>query len=356
MILEPEGATKERPWHLGAFETVMTLRLSPALFTGIALLALTGCGGGDKNSVVSVDGEGVTFDEFHQYLTTKRSVRVVVQNQVVEVPVAETLAFQALQELATQKLVMHMAADEGLMPTEKEVEAEIEFKKKINPRFLTDLKASGYTMGQIRSEVTYGLCEERLLTRGIDVEKSEVDKMIKENPDQFTEPATIAVYQILVLSESQKQQVDRELANTQPFKTVATKFTQDPQGPRKQYAISRLEEPLKSALADKPVGYITPWLTVGTSQVRFYVDERTQAKLIDMTPDKREMLRRQLALSYGRQANDLAEQVANRLRGSDVRISEDETMLKDMWKRFKDRLDKKAESEEVASNASSTSN
>ncbi len=351
MILEPEGATAERPWHLGAFETDMTLRLTSALFTGIALLALSGCGGGDKGSVVTVDGEGVTFDEFHQYLTTKRTVRVVVQNQVVEVPVAETLAFQALQELATQKLVMHMAADEGLMPTEKEVEAEIEFKKKINPRFLTDLKASGYTMGQIRSEVAYGLCEERLLTRGIKVEMSEVDKMIKENPEQFTDPATVSVYQILVLSESQKQQVDRELGGSQPFKTVATKFTQDPQGPRKQYAIARLEEPIKSALAGKPVSYVTPWLTVGTSQVKFFIDEITQAKPIDMTDERREMLRRQVALSYGRQANDLAEQVADRLRGSDVRVSEDETMLTDMWKRFKDRLEKKAESEETAASA-----
>jgi hypothetical protein len=328
----------------------MTPRLAPVLLTGIALLALAGCGG-DKNSVVSVDGEGITFDEFHQYLTTKRTVRVVVQNQVVEVPVAETLAFQALQELATRKLVMHMAADEGLMPSEKEVEAEIEFKKKINPRFLTDLKASGYTMGQIRSEVAYGLCEERLLTRGINVEMSEVDKLIKENPEQFIEPAMVAVYQIQVLSESQKQQVDRELGGSQPFKVVATKYTQDPLGPRKQYAINRLEEPLKSALADKPVGYITPWMTVGTSQVRFYVDERTKEKPVDMTPEKREMLRRQVALNYGRQANDLAEQVTDRLRGSDVRVSEDETMLKDMWKRFKDRLEKRAESEEVASNA-----
>ncbi len=350
MILEPVGATAERPWHLGAFDTDMTPRLSLAIFAGIAVLSLIGCGGGgNSNAVVTVDGEGVSFDDFHQYLTTKRTVRVVVQNQVVEVPVAETLAFQALQELATQKLVMHMAADEGLMPSEKEVEAEIEFKKKINPRFLTDLKSSGYTMGQIRREVAYGICEERLLTRGIDVDMSEVDKMIMENPTDFIEPATITVYQILVLSDVKRKQVDDELAASQPFKTVATKHTQDPQGARKQYAVARLEEPIKGALADKPIGYITPWLTVGNSQVRFFIDERTAEKKIEMTEDKKEMLRRQVAISYGKQANDLSNQVAARLRGSDVRVSEDETMLKDMWKRFKDRLEKRAEDAESAS-------
>ncbi len=352
MILEPEGVDAERPWHLGAFETDMKPHFSIPLLAGIVLIALAGCGG--AKDVVSVDGEQVSMDEFHQYLTTKRTVRVVVQNQVVDVPVAETLAFQALQELATQKLIMHMAADEGLLPTEKEVEDEIDFKTKINPKYLTDLKGSGYTMGQIRREVTYSLCEERLLTRGIKVDKSEVDKLIKENPDQFIEPATIVAYQILALSESKKNQVDAELSASTPFKTVATKLTQDPQGAPKQYAVAQLQEPLKSAFADKPIGYVTPWIPVGNGFVKFYIDARTEAKSIDMTPEKRELLRRQVALTYGRQANDLAQQVADKLRGSDVRVSDDEAMLKDMWKRFKDRLEKRAEDAETAPVAAPT--
>lgn len=330
----------------------MTPRHLTVAVAALALIAASGCGGGNEGkAVVTVDGEAVTNEEFHQYLTTKRTVRVVVQNQIVEVPVAETLAFQALQELATQKLILHMAADEGLLPTEKEVEAEIEFKKKINPNYLSDLKAAGYSMGQIRREVMYSLSEERLLTRGIKVESSEIDKMIKDNPEQFIEPATVGVYEVMVMSEARKAQVDQELAASQPFKTVATKHTQNPNGPRQQYAVARLQEPLKTALEGKPVGFVTDWISVGNGFVRYFIDSRTEEKAMDMTPEKREMLRRQVALSYGRQANDLAEQVTQKLRGSDVRISEDEATLKDMWKRFKDRLEKRAEDAETAPTA-----
>jgi hypothetical protein len=336
----------------GSVRNLMTPRHLTVAVAALAMIAVAGCGGGtDSKAVVTVDGEPVTNEEFHQYLTTKRTVRVIVQNQIVEVPVAETLAFQALQELATQKLILHMAADEGLLPTEKEVEAEIEFKKKVNPNYLTELKAAGYSMGQIRREVMYGLSEERLLTRGITVDKSEVDKMIENNPQQFIEPATVTLYEIMVLSDARKAQADQELAGSTPFKTVATKHTQNPNGPRLQYAVARLQEPLKSALEGKPVGFVTDWIPVGNGHVRYFIDARTEEKPMDMTPEKREMLRRQLALSYGRQANDLAEQVTQKLRGSDVRISEDEATLKDMWKRFKDRLEKRAEDAETAPTA-----
>jgi hypothetical protein len=323
----------------------MTRRLLAAL--PLSLLVLAGCGsGGDE--VVNVDGEKITMEEFNQYLQTKRSVRAVVQGQVVEVPVAETLAFQALQELATQKLVMQMAADEGLMPTEAEVEAEIEFKKKINPSFLTELKAVGYSMGQIRREVLYSLCEERLLTRGIEVKKDEVDKIIKENPEQFIEPASVNVYEILALSEAKKAEVDAELRRSVPFKSVATKLTQNPQGPRKSFAVARLQGSLKTALESAPVNHTTDWLQAGNGWVKYFVDSRTEAKPMDMTAERRELLRRQIALTYGRQANDLPKQVTERLRSTDVRVSDDEMILKDMWKRFRDRLDKTAGEAETA--------
>lgn len=318
----------------------MTQRLFTCLFAGATILAIAGCGDAGKASVVAVDGENVTKDEFNQYIATKRTVRVVIQGQVVEVPVAETLGFQALQELATQKIVMHMAADEGLMPTEKEIDAEIDFKKSLSPSFLNDLKAAGYTMGQIKREVAYSLCEERLLTRGITVDMAEVDQMMKDNPNQFIEPATIDVYQVLVLSEQRKQLVDQELRASQSFKAVAAKYNQDPGGERRQLQAANLREPLKSLIGEAGPGTTTDWIQSGSGFAKFYVEGRTEAKPMDMTPEKKEYLRRQIALSYGRQANDLPQQVSKSLRGSDVLVSEDEAVLKEMWKRFEDRLEK----------------
>jgi hypothetical protein len=319
------------------------------LFAGAALLTAVGCGGGEGKAVATVDGEGITFEEFHEYLMTKPNVRVVVQGQTVEVPVAETLAFQAMQELATRKLIMQMAADEGLLPSEDEIEQEIAFKKKLDPQYINRLKSVGYSMGQIRREVSFKLCEERLLTRGIDVKKDEIDSIIANNPEQFVEKETVSVYQVVVQSDARKQQVDKELSESKPFKNVATQLTQDPQGPRRRYEVARLEEPVKSALNGKPVGFVTDWLTIGGAQVKFYIDERSEEKPIDMTPERREQLRRQMAINYGRQANDLQKQVTERLLSSEVSVSDDEDVLKDMWKRFKESIDKRMKDQATAS-------
>jgi hypothetical protein len=100
---------------------------------------------------------------------------------------------------------------------------------------------------------------------------------------------------------------------------------------------------VKSLIADAPPGFVTDWLPSGTGFVKFYVEGRTEAKPMDMTPERKEYLRRQIALSYGRQANDLPQQVSKSLRGSDVLVSEDEAVLKEMWKRFEDRLEKVSE-------------
>lgn len=345
MILEPVQGAAERARPLGAFKTDMAPRPTLAALAGLAFLTLAGCGG--SNEVASVNNEGISLEEFNQYLATKRTVRVVVQNQVVEVPVSETLGFQALQELATRKLVMQMASDEGLMPTEQEIEAEIKFKTAINPQYLNELTSVGFSFGQIRREVAYAMCEERLLTRGIDVKMDEVDQMMKENPQQFIEPATVTVYQILTNSEARREQVDSELRASVPFKQVATNRTIDPQGPRKQYATERLAEPLKSALEGKPISHVTDWIDAGNgAQAKYFIEARTESKPVDMTPERKELLRRQIALNYGRQANDLPRQVADKLRGSDVRISDDQETLNTMWKRFKDRLVKAVEESE----------
>ncbi len=324
----------------------MTSRLFACSFAALALIATFGCKG--ETDVVTVNGEPVTMDEFNQYISTKRTVRVVVQGQVVEVPVAETLGFQALQELATQRIVMHMAADEGLLPTDAEVEEEMKFRTALNQSYIKELTAAGYTLGQIRQEVKYSLSEERLLTRGISVEMAEVEELIKNNPDQFMEQAMIDVYQIFALSEDRKKLVDTELRSSQSFKAVAAKYNQDPSGERRQLPVDGLQEPLKSLLGPAKPGTVTDWVQTGSGWRRFYVEARTEKKAMDLSPERKEYIRRQLALSYGRQANDLARKVADRLRSSDVAVSEDEAILKDMWKRFEDRLEKTADDEKKA--------
>lgn len=307
------------------------------------LAILSGCG--REKAVANVDGESITMEEFNQYLATKPTVRVKVQGQVVDVPVAENLGFQALQELATQKIVIAMAKEAGLAPTDEEIDKEIDFKKALNPGYLNDQKNAGRTLGQIRRETAYALCEERLLTRGTNVGMEEIEKMIEDQPDQFIEPASADVYQIFVLSADKKKLVDAELKAGQTFKAVSGKYNQSPNGSKIRVRPDRLAEPVKSVISKSQIGSTTAWVEVSGGFNKFYIESKTEAKAIEMTAERKETLRRQLAVSRGRQANDLGKEVAERLRKADVLVSDDEETLKDLWKRFQDRLEKVAEEE-----------
>jgi len=298
---------------------------------------LAGCGG--EAEIASVDNDPISMDEYYQLLATKRTVRVVVQGQVVEVQVAETLGFQVLQELATQKIVMHMAADAGLAPTTDDVEAQIDFNTKINPRYLDTLRDLGYSMAQIRREVAFQLAEERLLTRGIKVKMEEVEKLIREEPEQFMQPAIVDFYQVFVLSQERMDQVDAELAAAQPFKVVAAMYNQAPEGERVTLRLDSLPASVRETLENAPIGRTTDWVATAGGFKRYLIQSRTEATMPEMTDTRKELIRRQLALAYGRRANDLPRHVALKLRSSEVRVSDDEPTLKGLWDRFEDRLD-----------------
>ena len=218
--------------------------------------------------------------------------------------------------------------------------AEIKFKTSINPQYLDTLRGFGYTMGQINREVAYQLAEERLLTRGIDVKMAEVDKLIEDEPEQFMEPAVVDFYQVLVFSQERKDLVDEALAAAQNFEVVAKRHNQAPEGERVVLRMDSLTGAVKTAIENAPIGRTTDWVATAGGFKRFSVKSRTEAAMPEMTDERKELIRRQLALVYGRRANDLSRQVAQKLRSSEVKVSDDELILKGQWDRFEDRLGK----------------
>src|SRR5512132_2013253 len=90
-----------------------------------AVAALGGCRGENSEILATVNGDSITVDTFNKYLGVKTSCRVIVQGQVVDLPVADTLAFQAMQDLVSRAVLEQMAKDEGVQPTPAQIESEI---------------------------------------------------------------------------------------------------------------------------------------------------------------------------------------------------------------------------------------
>lgn len=311
------------------------------LCASVIMAGLVGCGQKTSGELVQVNGEGITLDQFHRFLEAKPTVNVTTgDGQVVQAQVSESLAFQAFQDLMRQRILLQMAKDYNVAPTEKDVLDEIEFQKKRNPNFIKDLQTRGLTLGEIRESLAVDLSRERLLTRGITVTTEETEKFIKDNPRQFVEPATVDMLWLLVKDEAAKGQVDRELNAGQQFSAVAQQFSTFPgarQSPRfPQRAQAALPPVIRNAIAKVGDAQQSAWLKLPEGWARFYVERKEAEKPVVMDETKKKALQRELAVRRGLQANDLDKALLEQLKASKIDVKYED--LKDPWKKAEERL------------------
>src|SRR5688572_22628422 len=116
----------------------ISLKYTFLIAAAIGSLVIAGCGSRGSEEVANVDGDPITTDDLHKHLETKMSFIVQVPNGgMTTVNVAWTPAFQGLLELVTRKVVMQMAQDEKVYPTEADLDRELNFQKKIDPNYVT---------------------------------------------------------------------------------------------------------------------------------------------------------------------------------------------------------------------------
>lgn len=308
-----------------------------SLFT----LILAGCSQNENEIVASVDGETIDFKAFYEYMQSKPSVKVIVGNQTTSLPVAETLAFQALEDLVNQKLLMHLAADLGLIPTKEEVEKEIEFKRSLNPNFIDRLTDRGFNISQIRKNLKMELAQEKVLTKGIQVTMEEVDNYIKRNPKQFITPAIADLYWIYVKSERAKKRVDQELISGQSFRAVATRYSEYPNAERlkgrfPQRVIGSMPPKIQNIAKKHKIGQKTEWIPIQNGYAKFFIEQKTEEKPIKMDEKRKVALKRRLALQRGRLANDLSDTLLKKFKESNISV--DYQPLKKPWGKLKQKI------------------
>lgn len=318
-----------------------------ALGTVVAV-GLTGCRNGGEVFAV-VNGERISMSDFTDHLQTKPTVTVGIGNgQVAELEVADTLAWQAAQDLIARTVLLQLAAEEGVMPTEAEINQEVEIRRTLNPNFITNLQNRGLSMGSIKDNLRIDLARERLITKGITVTDEELERFISDNRERFIEPATVDLQFILAGSDEVRQTAQRALDAGQPFLEVARAHSQDPEIESRQgrftpgpVPVNALPPAIGQAINGLPPTTSSDWIDAGDgTQVKFYVVSRTEERPIDMNENRRTWLRRQMAIERGMQATDLNRRLAERLASSDV--SMELSSLRNRWNQFSERLQDQA--------------
>lgn len=291
----------------------------------MAALALIGCGKGGGENIAVVNGEPIPSSEFSKYLERKPIVQVVTNSGLVELPVAGSLGFQALRDLINRRILFQLAKDDNVYPSDADVNAELEFQRKRRPDFIQQLTAQGYTIDDIKKDLTLDLTKERILTKNVKVTPEEADKFIKENPSKFEQPQQAKLRIIAVRDAAGKKQVDQELANGTPFGQVAARYSIAPgarqsQGLYSETVVQRMQPALQAIVNGTQELKSTDWKQDGGQFVKIYVEQKVAAKPVPIDATMKEYVRRQLALQKGSEATDLGKRLIEKLKQAKIDV------------------------------------
>lgn len=322
------------------------------LLVGAALVAgaLSGCNANSDRSIAVVNGEQITQQEFFEYMKAKPQIQVVLPNgQPATADVADTIAFQVLQDLVRQRVIVQLAKDAKLEPTDQEIQAEVEFQRKRDADFINKLKDRGLNLDQIRDSLRVDLSREKLLTHDVKITDAEINEFIKNNRAAFTVPESFAAKWILVSSEQRRREVDRDLLAGSSFVTVARRLSEDPN--LKEYLGDYRQAPnmVNNRLDVLPVevqkiiratneGQETDWIRLSDGWAKFYIETKTESKYIEPSDTDKQWIGRQLAVQKGIQSKDLDRRLLDKLKKSEIKVtmSELERPWEELLKKLED--------------------
>ena len=309
----------------------------PSLFVAaLSALVLAGCGNhasasGASGDIAIVNGEAISNDEYYRYLERKPVVQVAVAQQVqpgqaVEMQVSAPLGFQALRDLINRRILVDVARDEKVMPTEKDISDELAFQRGRQPDFMQKLTAQGLTLDDIKRDLTIDLAKEKILTKGITETKKDAEDYIKAHPEQFMAPEQARLIVVIVKDEAGQKQVDADLARGKSFQDVANQYSIDPKvrqtgGVIGINDVSRVDPGLRQIIESTGEGKTTPWQTQQEGFAKAYVDQKVKAKPLVLDDTQKEVVRRQLALQKGGAASDLPKRLVDKLRASKITVN-----------------------------------
>lgn len=320
--------TRRVPWSIGIFTRRMDSLMQKSFITATSILGLAfvlvGCGksGGGSDMVATVNGETITKDEYIARLERMNQVLVQTQQGPVQVQVAQPLSFQAMNDLVKESLIMQMAKEQGVLPTERDVNDELTLQTTKRADFVSSMTSQGYTLTDIKNALKTSLARHNLLCKGITITDAQVDAYIKDNPKQFETPATVDMTWIVLKDAADKSKVDSEIKTGQTFAVIAKRFTTaqtGPQFPNRNY--DQFPAKLKAIVDKLNENGTSDWVQDGTSFVKFHIEKKTPAGKMEVKPWMKTEIKRLLAEQKASAAKDLGKDLLDRLKQAKIAIN-----------------------------------
>ena len=318
--------------------TIKPFSLGVLSALGVVSLAVIGCSKPEptKPPFATVNGVAITEAEFLSFMERKPTVQVATPQGDQELQVAGMLGLQGLRDMVNRKLILQLAKEDGVLPTDADVEKELKFQLEQKTSFVAQLVEQGVPDRVVKDDILVALSRERLQTKGITVSPAEVDAYVKENQANFMEPAKASLQWIFVSDSKKKDLVDKDLKAGQSFATVAARYSEAPNARQDNGAfgvdqIDQMPPQLQALVAKTAAGKETAWLPDGKNFVKFFVISKSPKRKLEMTETRKETLRRGLAMQKGQATVDLSKRITDKLRAASVVVNNEE--LKAPWQK-----------------------
>lgn len=275
-----------------------------------------------NRTVATVNGEAIKGAEYYRRMEYLDGVGKMYGQNFVSFPPG----FLTLEQLITEKLVLQLAKEKGVLPTDAEVEADLKAMTDADPSVLEAWTSAGRTRAELLEQTRYNLAQFKLLTRGITITDAEVDKFYNDNPSLFTVGKQVELKIVVVNTDEGQRAVEADLAAGKPFEEVVKAHSIDVS---KQWGgdfgtrlWDELSEAARNALANVKAGDNSPWVVNGPTRVKFHLAKVIAPYKKPLDANLRRTIRREQLMAKGRVANNLQKEMLELRRRSTVDIAD----------------------------------
>lgn len=301
------------------------------ILTALALLPLLAAAQGDGQMMLKVNDRVFTRAEYLKRMEFINGVYMEVGGGFLEAPPG----FITLARVINDQLIVELARSKGVYPTQAEIDKEFEERKKGNETLFAEMAALGITDEELKLRATVDLAQFKLLTLGVTVTDKDVEEHYKVNPQLYTLPATIDLRVIVVRDEPAKRAVDEAL-KAQSFEQVAEQYSVDATkaigGDLPEVPIANLPQRIQDLFATVDKGKTTEWVQSQDAWLKYLVENKTETKVLPLTPELKETIRKRLMLEIGRNKNRLQDDLDELRRRAKIEFGN--PGMKELYERY----------------------
>jgi foldase protein PrsA len=285
----------------------------------ILALTLTGCSG--RRTIVKVNGEKVTKNDFYNRL----------QAVPVQTPQGPQMAGRyVMQQIISEKLVQQLADDQKVKPTEAQINKKIDFIKKQSGNLGQVLKQRGMSLDDLKRQITIEQSFINVVTKGVKITdeqaKKAYDQAMAAKPSPFIRPEAVMVSGIIVANKAKCDKAYGLLQGGTEFSAVAAEYNDDPGIKKNNGRLNwvtkddpRLPPQIRNtAFALTPGKYSAPF-KVQNTWVILRADSR-RPKRITPYDEVKDMIKEQLAIQEGTKKGTFRKEMQKFAKAADIQV------------------------------------